>query len=154
MIKYDLFMLANVKSRMQTIIVEVNSYLQIPLKKPSVLLYTGERPFSCLHCDMSFTTNGNMHRHMRIHQKTAATMNTTVISTACSNTPTNKFNTQVHYSTSDMYLGDYSFHHYICPLLPPSCYLPTTISTMIPAHYNLHHDTCTLERLEKYKIFR
>ena len=29
----------------------------------------GERPFMCKICKMSFTTNGNMHRHMRIHEK-------------------------------------------------------------------------------------
>lgn len=33
------------------------------------LLYTGERPFKCKVCKMAFTTNGNMHRHMRIHGK-------------------------------------------------------------------------------------
>ena len=30
---------------------------------------TGERPFQCRICHMAFTTNGNMHRHMRIHSK-------------------------------------------------------------------------------------
>ena len=30
---------------------------------------SGERPFRCKICDMSFTTNGNMHRHARIHEK-------------------------------------------------------------------------------------
>ena len=29
----------------------------------------GERPFLCKICNMSFTTNGNMHRHSRIHAK-------------------------------------------------------------------------------------
>ena len=29
----------------------------------------GERPFKCKICGMSFTTNGNMHRHSRIHKK-------------------------------------------------------------------------------------
>lgn len=32
-------------------------------------LFSGERPFKCKVCKMSFTTNGNMHRHMRIHSK-------------------------------------------------------------------------------------
>ena len=32
-------------------------------------IYIGERPFSCKVCNMSFTTNGNMHRHSRIHAK-------------------------------------------------------------------------------------
>lgn len=30
---------------------------------------TGERPFQCKVCKMTFTTNGNMHRHSRIHAK-------------------------------------------------------------------------------------
>ena len=30
---------------------------------------SGERPFICKVCNMSFTTNGNMHRHTRIHTK-------------------------------------------------------------------------------------
>lgn len=34
-------------------------------------LIIGERPFKCKVCKMSFTTNGNMHRHMRIHSKEA-----------------------------------------------------------------------------------
>ena len=33
------------------------------------LPHAGERPFQCHFCAMSFTTNGNMHRHMRIHEK-------------------------------------------------------------------------------------
>ena len=33
------------------------------------LLFAGERPFLCKVCNMSFTTNGNMHRHTRIHEK-------------------------------------------------------------------------------------
>jgi len=32
-------------------------------------LCSGERPFECRVCKMAFTTNGNMHRHMRIHEK-------------------------------------------------------------------------------------
>ena len=32
-------------------------------------LCPGERPFECRICKMAFTTNGNMHRHMRIHEK-------------------------------------------------------------------------------------
>ena len=35
-------------------------------------LLTGERPFECRICKMAFTTNGNMHRHMRIHEKEMA----------------------------------------------------------------------------------
>lgn len=42
--------------------------LLIPCFPPS---FTGERPFKCKYCKMSFTTNGNMHRHMRIHTKEA-----------------------------------------------------------------------------------
>lgn len=30
-----------------------------------VLVHSGERPFKCKYCDMSFTTNGNMNRHVR-----------------------------------------------------------------------------------------
>lgn len=30
---------------------------------------SGERPFKCKVCKMTFTTNGNMHRHSRIHAK-------------------------------------------------------------------------------------
>ena len=32
----------------------------------------GERPFECSLCKTAFTTNGNMHRHMRIHDKEQA----------------------------------------------------------------------------------
>ncbi|GFT00348.1 ras-responsive element-binding protein 1 [Nephila pilipes] len=32
-----------------------------------MLIHSGERPFNCKICGMSFTTNGNMHRHMRTH---------------------------------------------------------------------------------------
>ncbi|XP_050396032.1 ras-responsive element-binding protein 1 isoform X2 [Patella vulgata] len=34
-----------------------------------MLVHSGERPFKCKICAMTFTTNGNMHRHSRIHQK-------------------------------------------------------------------------------------
>ncbi|KAG5890924.1 hypothetical protein JTB14_024921 [Gonioctena quinquepunctata] len=32
-----------------------------------VLVHSGERPFHCKYCGDTFTTNGNMHRHMRTH---------------------------------------------------------------------------------------
>lgn len=32
-----------------------------------MLVHSGERPFKCSVCHMAFTTNGNMHRHMRTH---------------------------------------------------------------------------------------
>ncbi|XP_045472632.1 ras-responsive element-binding protein 1-like isoform X2 [Harmonia axyridis] len=32
-----------------------------------VLVHSGERPFHCKYCGDTFTTNGNMHRHMRAH---------------------------------------------------------------------------------------
>jgi len=35
-------------------------------------LFSGERPFECRICKMAFTTNGNMHRHTRIHEKELA----------------------------------------------------------------------------------
>jgi len=35
----------------------------------------GERPFECSLCKTAFTTNGNMHRHMRIHDKEFALSN-------------------------------------------------------------------------------
>ncbi|XP_055632257.1 uncharacterized protein LOC129772800 isoform X2 [Toxorhynchites rutilus septentrionalis] len=34
-----------------------------------VLVHTGERPFNCKYCNLTFTTNGNMHRHMRTHKQ-------------------------------------------------------------------------------------
>ncbi|XP_053948919.1 uncharacterized protein LOC128857268 [Anastrepha ludens] len=34
-----------------------------------VLVHTGERPFNCKYCHLTFTTNGNMHRHMRTHKQ-------------------------------------------------------------------------------------
>ena len=40
------------------------------------MVYAGERPFRCKICDMSFTTNGNMHRHARIHEKEGHSMAT------------------------------------------------------------------------------
>ncbi|XP_058793417.1 ras-responsive element-binding protein 1-like isoform X2 [Phymastichus coffea] len=30
-----------------------------------ILVHSGERPFKCKYCDMAFTTNGNMNRHLR-----------------------------------------------------------------------------------------
>ena len=48
--------------------------LKITNKKEDLFcVTTGERPFNCKICDMSFTTNGNMHRHMRIHEKEGTT---------------------------------------------------------------------------------
>ena len=40
-------------------------------------LCSGERPFECSICKMAFTTNGNMHRHMRIHEKELTGSSTT-----------------------------------------------------------------------------
>lgn len=34
-----------------------------------VLVHTGERPFKCKYCHLTFTTNGNMHRHIRTHKQ-------------------------------------------------------------------------------------
>lgn len=34
-----------------------------------MLVHSGERPYKCTVCGQSFTTNGNMHRHMKIHEK-------------------------------------------------------------------------------------
>lgn len=34
-----------------------------------VLVHTGLRPFNCKFCNLTFTTNGNMHRHMRTHKQ-------------------------------------------------------------------------------------
>lgn len=31
--------------------------------------FTGERPFKCKYCNLTFTTNGNMHRHIRTHKQ-------------------------------------------------------------------------------------
>ncbi|KAJ8949254.1 hypothetical protein NQ318_022767 [Aromia moschata] len=36
-----------------------------------VLVHSGERPFHCKYCGDTFTTNGNMHRHMRTHSHKA-----------------------------------------------------------------------------------
>ena len=43
----------------------------IVLTVSRVVSLSGERPFHCRVCNMAFTTNGNMHRHMRIHAKEA-----------------------------------------------------------------------------------
>ncbi|XP_071957365.1 uncharacterized protein [Antedon mediterranea] len=44
-----------------------------------MLVHSGERPFKCPICKMAFTTNGNMNRHLRTHEKeneaAAATIN-------------------------------------------------------------------------------
>ena len=32
-----------------------------------MLVHSGERPFACVYCGQTFTTNGNMHRHKRTH---------------------------------------------------------------------------------------
>ncbi|GAB1868880.1 RAS-responsive element-binding protein 1 [Camponotus japonicus] len=37
-----------------------------------VLVHSGERPFKCKYCDMSFTTNGNMNRHVRCTHRMAS----------------------------------------------------------------------------------
>ena len=37
----------------------------------NLLVRAGERPFHCRLCGNSFTTNGNMHRHMKTHQNEA-----------------------------------------------------------------------------------
>ncbi|XP_023235305.1 ras-responsive element-binding protein 1-like [Centruroides sculpturatus] len=34
-----------------------------------MLVHSGKRPFKCRYCEMAFTTNGNMHRHMRTHSE-------------------------------------------------------------------------------------
>ncbi|GIX80205.1 ras-responsive element-binding protein 1 [Caerostris darwini] len=34
-----------------------------------MLTHSGERPYKCKHCNMAFTTNGNMNRHQRVHQE-------------------------------------------------------------------------------------
>ncbi|XP_032870481.1 ras-responsive element-binding protein 1 [Amblyraja radiata] len=34
-----------------------------------MLVHSGERPYTCSVCQQAFTTNGNMHRHMKIHEK-------------------------------------------------------------------------------------
>ncbi|XP_029176456.1 ras-responsive element-binding protein 1 isoform X2 [Nylanderia fulva] len=37
-----------------------------------VLVHSGERPFKCKYCEMSFTTNGNMNRHVRCTHRMAS----------------------------------------------------------------------------------
>lgn len=39
------------------------------------LVHTGERPFNCKYCHVTFTTNGNMHRHVRTHKQRGDTPN-------------------------------------------------------------------------------
>lgn len=36
------------------------------------LVHSGERPYKCNHCSMSFTTNGNMNRHIRKSHRAAS----------------------------------------------------------------------------------
>ena len=45
------------------------SYIHFPSSPPPL----GERPFVCPLCSMAFTTNGNMHRHLRIHEREGTT---------------------------------------------------------------------------------
>lgn len=35
-------------------------------------MHSGERPFKCKYCDMAFTTNGNMNRHIRTAHRSAS----------------------------------------------------------------------------------
>jgi KRAB domain-containing zinc finger protein len=38
-----------------------------PVDENKVVIFTGERPFRCHVCGMSFTQNGNLTRHMQVH---------------------------------------------------------------------------------------
>nr|XP_023020750.1 ras-responsive element-binding protein 1-like [Leptinotarsa decemlineata] len=57
-----------------------------------VLVHSGERPFHCKYCGDTFTTNGNMHRHMRTHSHKAENSYESDGSTDSSSSKSTEFN--------------------------------------------------------------
>ncbi|XP_076278312.1 uncharacterized protein LOC143208108 isoform X2 [Lasioglossum baleicum] len=57
-----------------------------------VLVHSGERPFKCKFCEMAFTTNGNMNRHLRTAHCSTSSLSCTDSEVSCDSEKLSKRN--------------------------------------------------------------